>query len=285
MNKLCCILSSISYCKNNNIKKLYNSKNNNICKNIYNDLEIDNIHNKQIKINFLNELNNFLKHYNQYNNYNKVNIYNTSRYFNAITTYYDNKLFISFKGTDNINNWIANSTITRHKFAVLNLDYKDNKLYKNNDILIHSGLYKQFIELKPYLDYEINLYLENNINNIIFTGHSSGGVIASICNLYYSLKYSQINTKCYTYGSPIICNKTFVNIYNNLNNSYNYINYNDPIQIINKLYNYNYSNNLNNTKICNNTINYKILKNNNKYNYYNYNEHYIYNYLYNLNFN
>lgn len=152
-----------------------------------------------------------------------LNIYNNSIYINdsnntnCIIFYNNTSIDICFKGTTSIINIYSNMQI----------------FLKNYDnIQIHNGFLNQYLLIKNQLFYYIdNIIKNNNIKEISFSGHSSGGAIANIASIDYCKKYSNIKINCVTFGSPKVGNKNFVNEYNKyVKNSYRIVNKYDIIE-------------------------------------------------------
>ena len=71
---------------------------------------------------------------------------------------------------------------------------------------------------------------KNNIKEISFNGHSSGGAIANIASLDMSYIYDNMKIKCVTFGAPRVGNNDFINAYNSrIKNSLRIVNKNDII--------------------------------------------------------
>ena len=79
------------------------------------------------------------------------------------------------------------------------------------DCYIHNGFNNIFNNL---LD-EIRLLLDinNNVKNIIFTGHSLGAAISKIFSLYFNKTKSK-KSKCITFACPLVGDQTFGNKFN-----------------------------------------------------------------------
>lgn len=168
-----------------------------------------------------------------------MNIYDNYIFINETKTksicfiYYNKEIIdICFKGTS------TNSDVC------INMDFllKD---YKNKNILIHEGFLNNYLSLKSILITKINyICSKNNIKEICFNGHSSGGVIANLASYDLSLLYKDKLIKCITFGSPKIGNKAFIEEYNKrvnislrIVNKYDIIQYLPPIPLI---YNHNH---------------------------------------------
>lgn len=114
---------------------------------------------------------------------------------------YYNTLFAGFRGSSNIQNWLDN------------LQVKKIYPYEDDTISVEDGFYKIYKALKTDLYVSLNQsMIEYGTNNILFTGHSLGGAIATlfafdIC--YHNLPY-QIYSLI-TFGSPRVGNDAFSN--------------------------------------------------------------------------
>lgn len=111
---------------------------------------------------------------------------------------HNNIIFISFPGM----------RFFRDKINCLN--YKLSYFPELN-CSIHTGFLNIFKKLKD----QIQLILDSNkdnYNEIIFTGHSLGGVICKISSLYFNL--NKYIVSCYTFATPQIGDNKLVNLMN-----------------------------------------------------------------------
>ena len=98
--------------------------------------------------------------------------------------------------------------------------------------LAHWGILRQFRSVEDkiteFIDNELK---ENNeIKNIVYTGHSLGGGLATIALMNYSHKYPNLNHACVTFGAPRVGNKDFrIRFNNSCSFSKRYVNYYDPV--------------------------------------------------------
>lgn len=162
-----------------------------------------------------NKNNKILKFYDNYTFINESN-------FKSFFIFYNNtNIDICFKGTTDINDVFINLNICPKSFI-------------NKNIKIHSGYLYKYLHLKPVLLENINnICKNNNIKEITFNGHSSGGAIANIAALDISFIYKNKNINCITFGSPKIGNKYFVDEYNkNIRQSIRVVNDYDIIQYL-----------------------------------------------------
>ena len=150
---------------------------------------------------------------------------------------YENKLSITFRGTES-----ARDILTDLNCIQVEMPLKGVK--ENEYPEVHWGFYNQFNELKPDLDRIIKDYCEEKIEHkeatyereckeIIFSGHSLGGALATVSALNYGCEYPNINIDCITFGSPRVGDIKFAEYFDNIiDNSYRFVNDNDPIPCI-----------------------------------------------------
>jgi len=112
---------------------------------------------------------------------------------------YDSKnkvLFIVFKGTDSIEN----------VRTVMNISYANTDIFPGK---IHTGFYEGYMQIRDILFNSINKILNTyDIIHIVLTGHSIGGVFASLCAVDIAQR-TDIDTSVYTFGSPKVGDKSF----------------------------------------------------------------------------
>ena len=137
--------------------------------------------------------------------------------------YNKNQIDICFKGTSTFND------------ICFNLDIYP-RIFINDSIRIHNGFLKKYLSMKNSIIKNINLIIndnKNDIREISFNGHSSGGAIANIASLDMSYIYDDIKIKCITFGAPRVGNKKFIDAYNSkIKNSLRVVNKNDIITYV-----------------------------------------------------
>lgn len=112
-------------------------------------------------------------------------------------------LFVAFRGSSNIHNWLDN------------IQFSHIQPYVDKSISVEKGFYTLFNTLRPDV-YDIIKPLSDyyETRNIIVTGHSLGGALATLFtfdNYLSEFPYSYNIHSLVTFGSPRVGNHEFVN--------------------------------------------------------------------------
>ena len=205
LDKLCCFFSNIAYKSRNDMVKIFASK----------------------------EANN---EYSFLNSYSVPTFYSSSIDAQCFVTKKDNRLFITFRGTNSIRDWLSDANIIRVPMDLPNTEKDDRPR-------VHWGFLRQFRSLQPMLDKEVDVFMKSLDNNnnantnskgeIIISGHSLGGAQSALASLQYSMAYPKVNVYCYSYGSPRVGSKGFVDLFlNNVTSYKRYVNEDDPVTMV-----------------------------------------------------
>jgi predicted lipase len=106
---------------------------------------------------------------------------------------------ISFRGSANSENWSRNLEVTQVAYPFMSRNEK-----KSHGIKVHHGFLKLYSELRPTL---LNIF--QGLDEIVFTGHSLGGALASLAALDAMALDGKKHVKLITYGTPRLGNKLF----------------------------------------------------------------------------
>jgi len=151
-------------------------------------------------------------------------LYSRNRDSQMYVCKYENKLSIIFRGTESNRDVLTDLNLIQVELPLKNQDENPQ---------VHWGFYNQFNELKPDIDKIIKEYHESTENldkEIIFSGHSLGGALATISALNYAYEYPDITIDCITLGSPRVGDYKFAEYFDKcITNSYRFVNDNDPI--------------------------------------------------------
>ena len=144
-----------------------------------------------------------------------------------------NVIFIVFRGTNYIIEWLQDLTTYQKHFSKTNNNQKqtnlkslysiNSKIFQtltneqlNNEILVHEGFLNIYNKFRNNLINKLNKLITPE-TVIIISGHSLGGAIATICSLDLSLNFdNEIIT--YTFAAPSSGNTAYANLINNQKN-------------------------------------------------------------------
>jgi len=123
---------------------------------------------------------------------------------------YSESLFIAFRGSVNIQNWIDNIQISKIS------------PYNDTSIGVSKGFYKAYNSIKPELfDNLANLVDKYNTRRILITGHSLGAAISTlmaydIATMFPTYELSYV----VNFGSPRVGNTAFAKSFNGYSSSF-----------------------------------------------------------------
>ena len=107
-----------------------------------------------------------------------------------------NALFVSFRGSSNIQNWIDN------------VQFRKVYPYNDSTIAVEKGFYKAYQNVKPDVLSAMNtIQTKYSTNTVLLTGHSLGAAIATL--MTFDL-FDSYDILLYTFGSPRVGNEQFV---------------------------------------------------------------------------
>lgn len=121
-------------------------------------------------------------------------------------------LFVSFRGSSNIQNWIDNIQISKIS------------PYTDTSISVEKGFYKAYNYIKPELLSNMrNLAKKYNTNKLLVTGHSLGAAMATLMTYDIVMSYPSYKMiYLVNFGSPRVGNSAFVKSFNNYAESFTY---------------------------------------------------------------
>lgn len=138
-----------------------------------------------------------------------------------VCLYEKKTIVICIRGSSEIIDWYKNFKATRTEL----------KKTDDSDMLVHSGFYNTFKSLQPLIFNHVQeIMKKEEIENIIYTGHSAGGSEAQICLTQLATMYPKSKHTCLTFGSPRVGNKSFVETFHSLcSESLQFVNLYDPV--------------------------------------------------------
>ena len=154
-----------------------------------------------------------------------------------VSTFNKNSILCAFRGSQELRDWLTDANIIRVPMNLHNVNDDERPL-------VHWGILRQFRSVERNITEYIDNELKDNeeIENIIYTGHSLGGGLASIALMSLSHKYPSLKHQCVTFGAPRVGNNHFRNLFiKKCDFSKRYVNYNDPVPSLPFSLRYNHS--------------------------------------------
>ena len=120
------------------------------------------------------------------------------------TVEYTHKIVFAIRGSESVSDFLDDSFCWTEKFQ----DVHDS------NARVHSGFLKQYNAMRFAVMSSIYKMIWKKQNKkIVFTGHSLGGALATLCGAAVKQEMPDVHVSVYTYGSPRVGNKAFVEIF------------------------------------------------------------------------
>lgn len=130
-------------------------------------------------------------------------------------------LIVSFFGSDDVLDWIANLHFLMVKAPFENADSADK---------IHLGFLYSYNEVRDHVMERIERFLADGNRRIVIAGHSLGAAIATLLAYELALTRDDIFLSCFASGSPRVGNEEFAeNFYSAVPACYRYVNRDDIV--------------------------------------------------------
>lgn len=127
-------------------------------------------------------------------------------------------LYLSFRGTDNVLNGLADVDI-----------FMTNLADSPAAALVHAGFAKEYMSLEPEI---LSVIDPSTFDRIVLTGHSLGGAMATIGAVSLRAKFPTTQIEVFTVGCPRVGNSAFAEYYNSVTTrSVRWTNFEDPIPL------------------------------------------------------
>ena len=110
-------------------------------------------------------------------------------------------IVIAFRGSESITDWIVNGLRWKTRFTP----------FENRRARVHAGFMAQYTGLRVAIfGHVMSSHRENTELELIVTGHSLGGALATMFAAELATVLPQSTIQCYAFNSPMVGNAAFV---------------------------------------------------------------------------
>eukprot|EP01059_Diplonema_ambulator_P006955 TRINITY_DN16523_c0_g1_i1.p1 TRINITY_DN16523_c0_g1~~TRINITY_DN16523_c0_g1_i1.p1 ORF type:complete len:1313 (+),score=238.68 TRINITY_DN16523_c0_g1_i1:58-3996(+) len=139
-----------------------------------------------------------------------VELWNHTTDLQALICINDDRIAVSFRGTDNIANVRTDCQMMREIYPAM----IEESSWMRELPRVHRGFMKAFRNIRSEVSERLGILLQKNPDHqVCCTGHSLGGALAMLM-AYHVKKDLQRDVIVYTFGSPRVGNASFASIYN-----------------------------------------------------------------------
>ncbi|KAH9245818.1 hypothetical protein BSLG_004082 [Batrachochytrium salamandrivorans] len=149
-------------------------------------------------------------------------------------------IIVAFRGSVFLSDWVTNFKFSIAVTAGTLFKSKDRSAPRN--VLIHSGYRRAYLRIRKQLRFSLKAIVSLfPAYQIVFTGHSMGGGLASIAAMDAAVDFGPPKTPSmhiYTYGMPRVGNSVWANWVNSISfgSVYRVARWNDPIPRIPQMF-------------------------------------------------
>ncbi len=125
-------------------------------------------------------------------------------YSNGFVIWKENTIYVTFRGIVSSIDWLTATNMNE-------IAWDSNN---HPRAFVHGGFYSYFLEINDELEKDIKQIMDtNNIERIVFSGHSMGGALAILASTFYAAEYRDLVITCHTFGTPAIGNDNFITLF------------------------------------------------------------------------
>jgi triacylglycerol lipase len=139
------------------------------------------------------------------------------------TLEYENELVFAIRGSQSLSDFMDDAYCWMTDFQDVDI----------NGVRVHAGFLRQYISMRSNMISSVfRMMWKKQNKKIVFTGHSLGGALATLCGAAVKNEIPDVHVSVYTFGSPRVGNKLFAKVFDKVDISVRCVNGSDIVPTI-----------------------------------------------------
>ena len=136
---------------------------------------------------------------------------------------YETELVFAIRGSQSLSDFMDDAYCWMENFQDVDV----------NGVRVHSGFLRQYISMRSNMISSVfRMIWKKQNKKIVFTGHSLGGALATLCGAAVKNEMPDLHVSVYTFGSPRVGNKLFAKVFDDVDVSVRCVNGSDIVPTI-----------------------------------------------------
>jgi len=157
----------------------------------------------------------------------KVFFFNASLLGRACVQFYtlefEHELVFAIRGSESLSDFMDDAYCWMDNFQDVDTE----------GVRVHAGFLKQYISMRSAMISAVfRMIWKKQNKKIVFTGHSLGGALATLCGASVKNQLPDLHVSVYTFGSPRVGNKLFAKVFDAVDVSVRCVNGSDIVTSI-----------------------------------------------------
>lgn len=139
------------------------------------------------------------------------------------TVHYEKELVFAIRGSESVSDFLADSFCWKEKFQDVDA----------GNVRVHAGFLGQYQAMRfAVISAIYKMIWKAQNKSVVFTGHSLGGALATLCGAATKNEFPDLHVSVYTFGSPRVGNKAFTEVFKAVDVSVRCVNGSDLVTSI-----------------------------------------------------
>jgi len=136
------------------------------------------------------------------------------------TLEFEHELVFAIRGSQSLSDFMDDSYCWMDNFQDVDVE----------GVKVHAGFLKQYISMRSNMISAVfRMIWKKQNKKIVFTGHSLGGALATLCGASVKNQLPDLHVSVYTFGSPRVGNRLFAKVFEAVDESVRCVNGSDIV--------------------------------------------------------